>query len=284
LQKQFEALRVQESLLKVLEEAGPAYWEETRELLTEMNLQEMLRPEMESAYEEIRPILLREAARVRPRLFTALEAEGQATLDQVETEMQQLLEDRLGRLIRRQESTIKQQVDLTPQQVEELLVNMVDANQQALLNVVAKRWQDSQSDFDRIRTLTTQFPELPPMSEEELLKQTALVLVALMRYQLPEYTWPEGTELRAAAPVAPAQVPVIDLEKIIPWDQIPEDQREKVRADVQKAKQRMEKAAGEFPGPPSVDEIDWSMVPEEHREKAKKMYEEAMETREQSQE
>ncbi len=258
LQRRWDMIRTQESLNaegleQVLRQVGPVYAKEARAALKELDITSKLREQAQLAFEDIRPVLLKQFERVRPRVTSALEAEMDTTLEQIDTRLTNFLEDRLAQMIREQETSVRRTADVTEQEVAEILANVITANQEALKNVVEKRWRKDKQELYRMRELVAQFPPLPEMSEDEMLQQTFLVLMGLLKHKLPAY------QFSARLEIPPAEAERREAPSI-PWQKIPGEYREKVR-----------EALG-----PSGEEtgVPWDKIPEEYRDEVRKAFEE----------
>jgi len=139
-----------------------------------------------------------ELERVRPKLVSALKTRTEGALTRFESEMRALLEERLENMIRDNQNLIAEGTDLTAEEVQDILINVIEANQEALMAVVQRRWERNEAVVHDIGELVLEFPELPEMTEEELLAETRDVLVALLKHKLPDYEF--EPELEIAAP------------------------------------------------------------------------------------
>lgn len=268
LRERVPLVGLRQGVRQIIREAGPVYMKEVEQILSEMGLTEMLNVQLEAAYQDLRPVLMEEFSRVRPRLAAAVRGELQASADQLEAELQQMVESRLAQIIRDRQASLAAEADVSEEDVEKFLVNMIDANQQALMSVIDRRWADNTEELEEIRQTAEQFPEMPEMSDEALLEHTVRVLVALMKYKLEDYEFTPATDIPPAgqeAQAAPPQVQV-DLSKV------PEEHRDQVEEAIEKARQAAQDA--QQAAPPQI-EIDLSRVPEEHREEVEQSLKDA---------
>ncbi len=206
VKERVELLNVRQGVRQIIREAGPLYMEEIQQVLSEMGFREMLSTQLEAAYEDLRPILLEEFSRVRPRLADALRGQLQRTAAQLEVELQEMVEARMAQIIRDRQASLAAEADVSEEDVEKFLVNMIDANQQALMNVIDRRWAGNEEDLYEIRDMVAQLPDLPAMDDQALLDHTVRVLVALLKYKLPDYEFTRHRHhpRRASAPARPA--------------------------------------------------------------------------------
>lgn len=237
--RQIEQIPVQRIASVSIEQAGPVYLEEVQALLAELGLEEALAEELDLAMMELEPVLSRELERIRPRLTTALQARGEALLVNLESELKDMLMGRLEGIVRRQQHLITDEVDLTPEQVEEILLNVIEANQDALLTVVERRWHRIEGDVFRIGELALEFPELPTMTEAQILAELRDVLMALIKYRLPDYEFrPEvALEPRPEVQLPPVEqlreMPDEALEALFDRLQMPEEDRQAIRERIE---------------------------------------------------
>lgn len=251
VKERVELLNVHQGVQQIIREAGPVYMEEVRQVLSEMGLGEMLSTQLRGAYEDLRPVLLEEFSRVRPRLAEALRGQLQRTAAQLEVELQEMVEARMAQIIRDRQASLAAEADVSEEDVEKFLVNMIDANQQALMSVIDRRWAGSEQDLYEIRDMAAQLPELPAMDDQALLDHTVRVLVALLKYKLPDYEFTPATDITPAAQ-APQPGPPrmgVDLSKV------PEQYRDRVREAIRGA----QRAAAEAIAPETG--VDLSNIP-----------------------
>jgi len=198
VKKRVEQVPVQRIISTALEQAGPAYLQEAQNLLSDLELEQVAVEQLQLAMAELHPVLMAELERVRPKLVSALKTRTEGALTRFESEMRALLEERLENMIRDNQNLIAEGTDLTEEEVQDILINVIEANQEALMAVVQRRWERNEAVVHDIGELVLEFPELPEMTEEELLAETRDVLVALLKHKLPDYEF--EPELEIAAP------------------------------------------------------------------------------------
>ncbi|MFO7959299.1 MAG: hypothetical protein R6X33_19625 [Candidatus Brocadiia bacterium] len=215
LRRRVEEVPVQRIISTALEQAGPAYMQETQALLKELQIEQAAVEQMQLAMEDLRPVLMEELDRVRPELAAILKSRAEGALSRFESELRTLLEERLENMIRRQQSVIAEGTDLTEEEVQNILINVIEANQEALMAVVNRRWQRDEAVVHDIGQMMLEFPELPRMTEEELLEETRDVLLALLKRRLPDYQF---DELPITPPQEQVEMPTLEELRAMPED------------------------------------------------------------------
>lgn len=213
LRRRVEQVPVQRIISTALEQAGPAYMQETQALLTDLQLEQAAVEQMQLAMEDLRPVLMGELDRVRPELAAILKSRAEGALSRFESELRTLLEERLENMIRRQQGVIAEGTDLTEEDVQNILINVIEANQEALMAVVNRRWQRDEAVVHDIGQMMLEFPELPRMTEEELLEETRDVLLALLKRRLPDYQF---DELPITPPQEEVAMPTLEELRAMP--------------------------------------------------------------------
>jgi hypothetical protein len=222
VKQRIEMLAIQTKVQQAVKAALPAYRDEGEKLLKGMNLQEPLEKEGLALVEELRPVLLSEVDRAWPQLQEALIVEGNEAAKQLETDLQAVLEARLEAIVRKHSTQIQGETGLTEEKTAQVMLNIIDAGQQAMLGIVEKRWGENKAKLEEIAALVDRLPALPTMTEAELLEHMRDVLMALVKSKLPDYD-PEaelGQSLvrPTAASMQPARTVAVPAGKAVPTE------------------------------------------------------------------
>ena len=186
IRERVEMLQLEHTLTKVAREAAPVYVAEGRKLLEDMDLPEVLKREFELARADIEPVARKELERVAPQLEKMLTTQKEKTLTEMQSRLEKKLGDRLSSTVRRQETRLKVG-GLNQESLALLVTNLQDACLNALRTVVEKRMGNVRGEMDKIVKEVAQLPPLPASSREAVLHEMVLVLVALLRENLPAY-------------------------------------------------------------------------------------------------
>jgi hypothetical protein len=256
VKEQVKLMQLNRAARTIADRAGPDYWAEIEKLYAEMRLKDVVVEQLRLAYEGLRPVVGAHLARVRPEIVQALQAEGRQTLDELEGELQAVLQERLEQMVKEQVAAVREGTDVTEEQVEMILASMIEANEQALMNAIEPRWQEGEQELEQVAALAEALPELPPLPESALLDELGRVILALLRYELPEYEFGDLSIPPAAGP------PPVATQSLVRWESIPEEHREQVRRALERV--------GGRPLDLKEEDIDWDSIPPERREQVRK--------------
>jgi len=255
IKNRLEVLQPQKVLATAAEKALPVLWEESQKMAADMDLRAIIQPELAALVQELQPLMTQEIDRVLPHVQTAVVREGNIAVQQLHSDLQGLLDARVQTLIRKHETQIAQETGLTQDKVEQILVNIIDANQEALLSVVQKRWGDNTTQLAHIANLVDELPVLPPLSEEELVKHTVYTLIALLKYKLPDYDLkvqigrtpaPAQPAPGGARGPSPAEL-VNQLEAALKDPNLPEESSKAIRQELEKARKALQEQKSKAP-------------------------------------
>ena len=235
----------QEKLQRISQELTPVYMPMVAQAATDVGLADAAREQARMLWTDLQPELNERLPQIRSGLRVAVEDEMRSAVNELQRRVDRLLQRRLASAIRAQEARIRGEVDLDEQEVEALLTRIVEANRQALLNMVERRWSRSQAALTDIQNMVDELPKLPPMSEQELLDHTVRTLVALLKHKLPDYDL--QAQLREAPPTRtrrrtaePAETPTADhrermieeLEQKLQDADLPEKGKDAIRLEI----------------------------------------------------
>ncbi len=257
VEERLKTLDVQRKAVQVVEKAVPIYLEEGKKMLSTMDLSPVQKEAMALA-EDLRPVMLAEMDRVWPKLQDALIVEGNQAAQQLETNLQTVLDTRLQAIVNKHSTQIQSETGLSEAQTAQVMTNIVDAGQQAVLSMVEKRWGENQKVLEAIAALVDKLPALPPMPESELLEHMRDTLIALVKYKLPDYDLEaaigQSLQANAMAPVRPVQsaqslqAQIMALEEQLKKPDLPAEAREGLQKTLDAAKKRQAAAPAAGPG------------------------------------
>ena len=184
-----EQLRLQDILVEVAEEAAPVYLEEARELLKDMELPKVAQEELRLMLKDVEPVVRAELERVAPELRHMLMAQKDRTLKELQRRVERKLGDRLTTIVGRQEQRLDT-LGLDEQKLAMIVTNLQDAALGALRKVVERRMGNVEEEMQRILKIVAEIPPLPQAAlatRESVANEMVLVLLALLKENLPEY-------------------------------------------------------------------------------------------------
>ena len=184
-----EQLRLQDILVEVAEEAAPVYLAEARELLEDMELPKVAQEELRLMLKDVEPVVRAELERVAPELRHMLMAQKDRTLKELQRRVERKLGDRLTTIVGRQEQRLDT-LGLDEQKLAMIVTNLQDAALGALRKVVERRMGNVEEEMQRILKIVAEIPPLPQAAlatRESVANEMVLVLLALLKENLPEY-------------------------------------------------------------------------------------------------
>jgi hypothetical protein len=211
VQSRFERLQLDSVISQVIQQAGPAYVKESQELLKDLDLQKVASEQLQALMEDLRPTLEREMERVRPRVEKMLLAQRDKTVAEVESMLEQKLVGRLREIVGQQGSRIATESGLDEETLQQMVANLQEASVLAFKDMLVKRQGDLDDELRRMQKLLEEVPELEDASERDIQKELGLVLIALLKHNLPDYIFEPGAfesaVRRRPAPAQPQPLP-----------------------------------------------------------------------------
>jgi hypothetical protein len=234
--KQIELLDLDKKVTEIAEKALPAYAKEVETLfLEDKELQSAASAELSALLKDLEPVITEELARMRPRLEEMLEKQADRTLQAIEATLEQSLSQRLALIMEDNSGQLAGQAQLTPERLAEVADQLQSGLQGAVQIVWQRRAGNLEAEMNAINELVAQIPDRDPqLTPEETYKDIMLVLVALMREELPPYDT-SGLNFPATRGVGRRRGPGAAVA-------VPEEAREAAAAGDAEAAEAMEKA------------------------------------------
>lgn len=179
--------RFADKLPEAVQEVGPVYVEEVQRMAEELQLGDTLTKEFNDLFEQMEPIIRREFERAWPAFNDMILAEVEQAQADIEKLLDEKLNERLARILAEQELTIEQKAGLTKRQIREFRANLEQCAQEAASALIMSRVEKRMALIDRINELLTEVPPLErPMTQDEMIEQLGLALLARVKYELPD--------------------------------------------------------------------------------------------------
>jgi len=223
---QLRPLQLDQKAMKALQEAAPAYLDEGRKMVQDLKLPEVALQQVRELMRELEPAFRVELERIRPRVTAMLDNQRQALLDDLEKLLSQKLNQRLAGIIGEQGGRLSADTGLDEAAIERIIVDLQDASVEAFKGMLEKREGTLLEEMDRFMQLLAQIPPMPETTQAAVLEELGLVLVTLLKYQLPEYEVPLTTITAVPPSAAPAALPAVAPTPLPAA--IPAEMREKI--------------------------------------------------------
>ncbi len=238
MKQRIEMMNVDQKMMGAVREAAPAYLEHAEQILSDLEVTDKLWEELVTMGKDLEPALREELARVRGPLLQTAEAQADQMARDLDVELRSMIQETLRESLAQHEQEIRQQVDLDEEDVEQLLVTIVEANQQAIMNMAKRRWGNKRDRLAEINNMLAELPKLPPLPESELVDHTVHVLLALLKHKLPDYNLQvelgQRKQLRAVPQAAQPESVVDSLRATLAQPDIPEEAKARVREAISK--------------------------------------------------
>lgn len=172
---------------RIIEEAGPACAKEAGKVLDDTNFGDTAKQELQVLISDLQPVVVDQFARIRPRLAKAIEEESALATEELRNRITETLRTRMGATLKKHKAEIEQRLKLTPDQGNEVMLNLINANNTAMRQIVEKRWGQNTENLHLISEYVSRLPDPPRMSDEDMMSEATRVLIALAKYKLPDY-------------------------------------------------------------------------------------------------
>jgi len=270
---QVTPLELDRKAMQALQEAAPAYVAQGRKMVEDLKLDKVALKELQALMADLEPTLLAELGRVRPRLMGMLDNQGQALLDDLERLLQKKLNSRLAGILGQQGGRLSEESGLDEAAIERIITDLQDASTSAFQAMLDKRKGTLLQEKDQFLRLLAQIEPMPETTQEKVLEELGLVLLTLLKYEIPEYKVSLEKITAKAPPAAPAAVEPAAAPSAAPA-RMPAEAREKMEEARERGRKAAEEArpGGEQAGAPGV-----AAPPHEMPAEARKRMEEARE-------
>lgn len=252
--EQLETLQLGDKMMTIAREAAPTYAELAQEIAQDVGLMEAVQEQARLLAEDLRPTLEEAALAQRGPVREALEQQARRATEDLRAELNAIVRARLRSTLREQEASLQRETGLSEQKFALLVQNLNEAVRQAFINMAKRREGDLVERLEAIGKIVKGFPEVPPMSEEQLLEHTGRTLIALLKYKLPEYDFEEAMEQRQPegptgrrATALPAEEglreAIADLQEKLEGD-LPEESKQQLRRQIDQLQQQLKVLSG----------------------------------------
>jgi hypothetical protein len=185
IQGRVERLNLPKIPKALMDEAAPVFWSEIRGLLAELPWQEAVETEVRALVRDLAPIAEEQLEIASAEIEALAKTQGEDLLAELQTMLEERLSSRIGQMIRQQETRLATGTRLSEEQLGELLLNVIEANQNALKSAIDKRWGENDEEVKAIIEMLQRFPQLPePMTALELQRELGLALLARLGHRL----------------------------------------------------------------------------------------------------
>jgi hypothetical protein len=208
--QQIDALQLDRKATEVLDAAAPAYINEATQLVKDLQLPEKLfaeakimvvdltpvlqqelnrlRPRLTAMVNDIEPVLRDQLDRIRPRVIAMLTAQQRRTVADLTKILQERVDNRFREIIARQGQRLQQGTDLNEEQLALYIENLRNAATDALTDMLQARAGNLEQELTNYVGLVAQIkPMKEPAEQTQLVGELISVLVALLKYNLPDY-------------------------------------------------------------------------------------------------
>ena len=165
---------------------GPKYYEALREVAEEMDLMPVFRDGLRDVAEAIVPAYQEELSRIAPEVFDALSNMKDELVQDTAEVLKTGVRDAVRESLARNEEYIRQETNLTEEEVTQKLVYVVLSAEKALTGMVAQRTDRYQQDLAAIQAMLDQIPDASETDLESLQAELGRVTLHLAKLQIPD--------------------------------------------------------------------------------------------------
>jgi hypothetical protein len=185
--KHVELMNLEQKATEIVEKTAPAYMEQIQTLfLKDKELHDAVSEQADALFKEAEPIIRQEAVRLRPRLEKIVQRQADRTVAQ--DTLQKTLSGRLASIMEDQSGELAGHAALSPEQLAVVAEKLQNGLRGAVGFVWEKRTKGLDDEMNAINELISQIPDRDPqLTPEETYKDIMLVLVAILREELPTY-------------------------------------------------------------------------------------------------
>jgi len=190
LQEKLQESELGELAMEEVRKASGEVWSVYHELIgnkvEEMGVLDDVEKALQEVIDEAGPAYSAEFDRIRPRLLTAFESEGNTLLDELRVLTKDKVETALTESILKQEDRLLKDLELSEPEIELMLGTLVEASHRAVSRMVEKRADTHRKLLAEIEAM---LPEVGMAEEHDLdvvVDQMLKVLVLLLKHKLPE--------------------------------------------------------------------------------------------------
>jgi len=206
--KHVELMNLEQKATEIVEKAAPAYAEQVQTLfLEDKELHKAVGEQMDALFKEAEPLVRQELVRLRPRLEKIIRRQADRTVASAQDTLEQTLSGRLATIMEDQTGALASHAELTPERLAEVSQKLQDGLRGAVAIVWERRTKGLNDEMVEINDLIRQIPDRDPqLSAEDTYKDIMLVLVAILREELPPYDTSDLNFVvrRAPTPTGPA--------------------------------------------------------------------------------
>ncbi len=204
IQQHLTTMQLDKKAVQAIETAAPAYLQEAQKMASDLKVLEKVQEQARQMIADLEPTFRAELENMKPRVIAMFNTQKEQTLSQLQDLLQKKIVDRVRDLLSQQGERLQAQTDLDEAGVEKILANLRDASTEAFTNMVRKRAGNLEKEITDCVAVVAQIPALPEAKQEKVLDDLMAVLAALVKEELPSYTFEKGELEGPAAPPGPA--------------------------------------------------------------------------------
>ncbi len=183
----YENIGIKDALSEEGGKVAKVYMTECQDLIEELGVADKVNSEIDALMKDLQPLLMSELERAQPKVEEILRAEADRILTELEQMIDDKVDERLAKVLAEQELAIQKEMGLSGDNLDRIVENLKVAGQTAAEKVIMKRIERSMDDIEKINQLLLELPELPrKMSQDALIEQLGLALLARAKFELPD--------------------------------------------------------------------------------------------------
>ena len=175
---------VKEELMGAWEELVPIYRTAITEKLEESGIAEAAADSIQKIVDETLETYRNELQNIQPEIVDALESEGKVLGEELSVLFEEKLEAALSEAIQQQEAYLEEKIEATPEELGEIVENIMAATETALTNVIERRGSGAKARLEDVLGLLDKFPTVKGWSIQELMDEVVHASVMLLKYEL----------------------------------------------------------------------------------------------------
>lgn len=171
----------------LVEEVAPVYWKAISEKIDETQIVPEIRTAAQDVVEEVRPTYMAELDRIKPEIRNAAEDEVDVLVEDVQVLLRDKMRGALKKSLERQERRLQADLNLSDSEMDNLMVNVAEANRKALRSLFEERTREHKVLVDEIELELEKIPLADEYNLDAIQQELFRVSVTLLKYNLPDY-------------------------------------------------------------------------------------------------